>query len=338
MKKYLLLITNIFLFLSAYNQIITGTVIDKKTSEKVGFASIYFDGTFVGTSSDINGNFKLDISNNTTMSLTISCIGYYSTTLNEFSTEEPLLIYLKPKAINMEEIVVSGKSLVRKKISSLRLFKKEFLGSTINGLSCDIINEEDITFNYGSDRDTLKAFALKPIQIINKALGYRITYYLDKFEYCRESKSFLYEGNIIFDEDLALGEKTNKEQYEEKRRNAYLGSRMHFLRALWANNLEASGFIMRNPENKDIDYRNLVVQEAGNIQDSLNQYKKFISYPFPIAIYYHANLSTITLLKQRIYFDKNGSCMPGIIWEGVMSTKRIGDTLPFEYKQSNNNF
>jgi hypothetical protein len=45
----------------AYNQVIKGTVFDKKTNEKIGFATLYFNGTFVGTYSDENGHFELDI-------------------------------------------------------------------------------------------------------------------------------------------------------------------------------------------------------------------------------------------------------------------------------------
>ncbi len=82
--------------------------------------------------------------------------------------------------------------------------------------------------------DTLKAFALKPILIINKALGYNITYYLDKFEYYKPGNSFFFMGNIIFNEDS-----TKKMLYERRRKNAFLGSRMHFFRALWTDDLNS---------------------------------------------------------------------------------------------------
>jgi hypothetical protein len=46
----------------AYNQVITGTVLDKNTRAPVGFAMLYFNGSFVGTYSDENGKFELDVS------------------------------------------------------------------------------------------------------------------------------------------------------------------------------------------------------------------------------------------------------------------------------------
>ena len=98
---------------------------------------------------------------------------------------------------------VTAKSYEKDRKANLKLFKKEFLGSTTNSRNCEILNEDDISFNYGSDRDTLKAYALKPILIFNRALGYKITYYLDIFEYTRKSNGLSFTGSIIFTEDLA---------------------------------------------------------------------------------------------------------------------------------------
>ena len=332
MKKIILSTIAIFFCLSAYNQVINGTILDIETDEKVPFASIYFNGTFVGTASDSEGNFTLDISNNISMPLTISCIGYYSLTLTDFSLDEPLQIYLKPKRIETGEVVVSGRSLVKERRGNLRLFKKVFLGTSVNAQSCEILNEEDITFNYGSDRDTIKAYASKPIIVKNEALGYTITYYLDIFEYDKKSQSFLFKGNSIFEEDFITKENTNDEEYKEKRENAYLGSRMHFLRTLWVDALESSNFTIKNSEDKDLNYSDIVIQQVGNLQDTLNLYIKYISYPTPMSIYYNAKVSTMHLKYQRVFFDKTGYDSPGIIWEGEMLTKRIGDSLPLEYE------
>lgn len=62
MQKVILLCLLISLSAKAYNQIIKGTIFDNKTKEIVYSASVYINGTSVGTLSDQNGNFKLDIS------------------------------------------------------------------------------------------------------------------------------------------------------------------------------------------------------------------------------------------------------------------------------------
>jgi hypothetical protein len=332
MKKIFLILLFIGLSTAAYNQVISGTIIDKKDKSKICFATVYFNGTFVGTSSDINGDFKLDVSKSASMPLTISCIGYYSRTLTDFSADKPLIIYMEPKAIEMSEIVVAAKSLARKRKVNLRLFEEQFLGITAIAKSCEIINEQDITFNYGSDRDTLKAFASKPILIYNKALGYKITFYLDKFEYYKKSTSFSYTGNIIYTEDLTTDE-TNKQLYEDNRKFTYLGSRMHFFRALWANDLTSSGFEVMNSEDKNISYDNIVIKEVGSLKGSLITYNYFLKYPSKLKIYNGKSLSYIEFRKPKVYFEKSGYYdYSATIWSGEMVTKRIGDTLPYEYQ------
>ena len=74
---------------------------------------------------------------------------------------------------------------------------------------CKILNEEDITFNYDSDDDTVKAYALAPILIENKSLGYKITYYLDRFQYYKRTAATFFSGNMIFTEDLTDNEETS---------------------------------------------------------------------------------------------------------------------------------
>ena len=227
MKRIILFLILIYFFQDGHAQIIRGTVLDKSDNIKINFASIYINGTSVGTNSDQNGYFELDITKYGSLPLTISALGYYSVTLTDFSREKPIEVYLTPKTFELNEVVVAAKSTAKERKANLKLFRDQFLGSTYNGQKCVIMNEDDITFNNGSSGDTLKAFASKPILIVNNALGYKITYYLDKFEYYRKSKSFLYKGSAIFNEDLAA-EITQKKFFEKRRKNAYLGSRSHF--------------------------------------------------------------------------------------------------------------
>jgi len=78
------------------------------------------------------------------------------------------------------------------------------------------MNEEDITFNCGSDDDTLKAFGSKPILIKNNAPGYILTYYLDKFEYYKKSYSIFFTGTIFFNMDLSIHQVYNGKAWWQK--------------------------------------------------------------------------------------------------------------------------
>jgi hypothetical protein len=326
-KLFCFLFINFNLF--AYSQVIKGTIKDKITDKAICFAAVYFDGTFVGTQSDTAGNFELTISSNSSMPLIISCVGYYSVT-QPVTTGKPLLIYLTPKTYGMDGVVVSSKSLVGQRKKNLILFKNVFLGTTANAKLCYLLNEKDITFNYGSDDDTLKAYASKPILISNKGLGYKLTYFLDKFEYYKKDSSFLFKGNFIFIEDLINDE---TQPFQRKREMAYLGSRMHFFRALWANKLVVAGFTVKDSFGEYLNYENIVVKENLSPFGPLNISTKLLTSGKNMQISYYSNLTQIVFLKPKVFFDENGYFdQLGIFWDGDMALQRIGDMLPFDYE------
>jgi len=172
----------------------------------------------------------------------------------------------------------------------------------------------------------LKAYATKPINIENKAFGYSITYYLDKFEYCRKNETFSFTGNMMFKEDSVTGP-AQKQLFERKRKNAYLGSRMHFMRSLWLDNLNAAGFTVKNSANETLKYNKIVYQKDSRT--------KYLRYAGDLGISYYSTKvpsSYIIFLKTMVYFDANGYFDPaGISWEGEMAKQRIADMLPYDY-------
>jgi hypothetical protein len=191
MIRSVLIIPMILLSTFLSGQVITGAVLNQETREPIDYASVFFNGTFVGTTTDEEGRFELDISNYRSRPLSIRAVGYFTETIPRLFPGKTFQILLKPRFYNIEEVSVTTRSLVRKRRACMRIFKKEFIGLTSNAHKCYILNEEDITFNYHTDDDTLRAFASKPILLQNLSLGYDITYYLDRFEYIRS-------GNIVF--------------------------------------------------------------------------------------------------------------------------------------------
>lgn len=328
MKRIVLFLLLVNFFQVGHTQIVKGTILDKSDNLKINFASIYINGTSVGTNSDQNGYFDLDITKYGSLPLTISALGYYSVTLTDFSREKPIEIYLIPKTFELNEVFVVAKSTAKERKANLKLFRDQFLGSSYNGQNCVIMNEGDITFKNDTSCDTLKAFASKPILIINNALGYKFTYYLDKFEYYRKSKSFLYKGSAIFNEDMSAA-LIQKKFFEKRRKIAYLGSRSHFFASLWANKLKSNGFTLRNSADQILNYEDIVIERSG--------FKKYLSYKGNLSIYYLSNSpnSLIDLLKTKdpVFFDSSGYFDgSGVKVIGQMAQQRIGDLLPYDYK------
>jgi hypothetical protein len=330
-RKISLIIILIALSTAGYTQVIKGTILDLNTHARINFASVYFNGTFVGTHTDQKGYFELDISRYRSMPLTISALGYYSITIADLQSEKPFLIYLAPKIYELNEVVIKAKGNYLARKTYFNIFKREFLGTTVNALSCRIINEDDISVKYDPVSDTLTAFCMNPILIRNKNLGYDITYYLDKFEISWSTYYVLMIGNYIFKED-STNNSNEQKRCERRRESAFLGSRMHFFRALWENNLDSAGFTVKDTSNVKLSYENLVVQTTGsNDDDNL----KYLKYHGSLYIAYQAKLpqSRIRMLKDSVCFDKNGFFDPlGISWQGELAKQRTGDLLPFEYR------
>jgi hypothetical protein len=324
MKRIVLFLLLINFFQVGYTQIVKGTIFDKSDNSKIGFASIYINGTNIGTLSGQDGQFELDITKHASLPLTISVLGYYTVTITDFNGEKSIDVYLTPKMFELNEVIVSAKSTANERRANLKLFKKQFLGESYNGRNCIIQNENDITFK--ASGDTLKAYSSKPILIVNNALGYKITYYLDKFEYSWKSKSFLYKGSSFFNEDMSE-KMTKKNFFENRRRKTYLGSRSHFFSSLWTNTLQDNGFNIKNSIDKIINYEDIVIENT--------DFKKYLSFKDNLYISYLAKIpnSYIESLKDQVFFDNNGYFDgSGVKIIGQMAQQRIGDLLPYDFK------
>jgi len=256
------------------------------------------------------------------MPITVSATGYYSVTIADFSTSQPLKIYLNPKVIKLDEVSVKAKSLVRQRKANLKVFTNEFLGTTGNAQNCIILNEDDIKFDYSSDSDTLRALASKPIIIDNRALCYSVNYFLDNFEFDRKNRTTFFYGNIIFNEEISST--STKEYFEYKRKKTYLGSRGHFLRSLWMDDLKTNEFTVYSYNAKNLKYNDVVSEDENGT--------KFISYPEFLEIVYHNFVSYLEFCEKYVYFQANGYFDPsGLKWRGEMANHRIADWLPYEY-------
>jgi hypothetical protein len=324
MRKFILTLLLINMCLVAHTQTIRGIVRNKADNIKINFATVYISGTYIGSYTDKDGCFELDITKHNSLPLTISALGYYSTTLTNYAKDKIIEVYLIPKTYELNEVVITAKSHAKERMANLKLFRSQFLGSSANGRKCVILNEDDIAFvNAGN---VLKALASKPILISNNGLGYKVTYYLDAFEFDKESGYFLYKGNAIFTEDIST-RGVQKQFFEKRRKTAYIGSIRHFFSSLWANSLELNGFSARNLEGIGIKYEDLVILGP--------DLKKYLSYKGNLYIYYLSKPadSYIELLKDKVFFDSVGYFDgSGVKIIGQMAQQRIGDLLPYDYR------
>jgi len=304
-----------------YGQTIAGKVYKAGTDSVIAQASVYYGGTQTGTITDAEGLFKIQqISGKIPM--VVSCIGYYSTILNDYSSAAQLKVYLKPKVNELQDITISAGGMLRADME--KLFIREFIGVSDNATSCRIINLNDVDLYYSKKTRTLTAFSDKPLEIENKRLGYHITYYLDKF--VKDPKNTLYQGNYVFTDKMT---EADKSRIKRNRENAYTGSRMEFIRALWSDKLDQYGYKVLDHYSKPVPIDSFLVS------DKLSQ--KFVILPERVSLVNNGNPFLITRLastEPRSFIDRNGFYGTGLKWYGYMGQQRIGDLLPFEYQSA----
>ena len=191
--------------------------------------NIFFSKTSMGTTTDENGFYSFKNIPKGRYEMVISMIGYKMDKVNVNLFEEDRLkinFRLKSEPIKMKEIKVSSKPDKQWK-RDYKLFKQQFLGTSLNGESCRILNEYVLSFN--SEADTFSAEALQPLEIENQRLGYRLTYYLDEFKI--DQTYTKYAGESFFVEMEPINAR-QANKWKINRKNAYNGSLRHFLSTL----------------------------------------------------------------------------------------------------------
>lgn len=239
MKKFLLLLFAICPFCNAFAQhFIVGKVVIENGTTLPG-ASVYLNNTTIGTATDENGEFKLEVSEGN-YTLVVSFLGYkpqeLSITSESFETFHT--IKLAETAFDLGEVIITKETFGEEWQYNLIRFKETFLGRTELAKTCKILNEKDLRFNYDAKTNMLIAFAHRPLKIRHKGLGYLITYDL---------VDFFIKGNYSFFSGYSRFQNLRKhirKKWKINRKKAYNGSQMHFFRSLMANKVQENGFIV----------------------------------------------------------------------------------------------
>jgi hypothetical protein len=304
---------------AATRQIINGTIRDGDSGKPIRGVSVFFDGTLNGTATDSLGNFTLYPQTTAKLALLVSIVGYDPKTITDYTTGTKLSINLKSRAVDLDVVTVMANDGMSR-AEKIKIFKREFLGSSPSAKSCEILNEDDLRFTWSSKTHILKATCAKPLIIHNKSLGYTLNFLINSFVYTGEQTAFY--GSQFFREDANPPE---PEKVKKARRTVYLGSQMHFIRALWNNQIPENGFDVFRKAQRLI-YDSLVVA-SGN--------QKYLRINGQIKVTYRSQISIMEGSGKAVLIDKNGYQDPaGIVWTGNIGIQRAGDLLPLEYNDA----
>jgi hypothetical protein len=153
---------------------------------------------------------------------------------------QPLRIELTPAPIELEGVTVDGDRSTW--LAHLETFKTLFLGATPNATACTLLNPEVLSFVARGD-SVFRAVASGPLRVENRALGYRVDFYIDRFvargPLDRHQLARQVAGQF---HPLPPADAAERERWAASRRRAYNGSLRHFGHALQEGRLHEAGF------------------------------------------------------------------------------------------------
>jgi len=317
------------------SQEVQGVIFDAKTKAPIFGASVYYDGSSVGTMTDEDGSFSIQLPYQNKATLVISHLGYVTKKMSNLPDGTTLRIGLEEEIESLDEVVLTSDPFTRK--DKMEVFKLEFLGDTRGGRASKIVNEEDIHLYFNAQDNTLLANSDKPVVIQNEYLGYRIHFYIDEFKIFFKTKSLKRVDNIyhtLFDGTTRFYDNSKGDpKIEARRRRVYLGSPRHFMRACWYGDVENQNFRLKKGY-KNVEINDFLTKEDNPIE-GLKQVR-FLGDQFVI---YHKKRSNyrstlnIKAIDTAYVLDRYGNYSPfqNLIFSGHMSTYRVGDLLPMDY-------
>ena len=247
-KSNLLIFLILFLGMGKVNgqYSLSGKVVDAESFQPLQFATVFINNSTFGDITDQNGAFQIDIPSGT-HELIISYLGYqtFSFPFNTSTLRDSYEFRILPDPIELEETLVAEKR-DKSWYNNLKIFQEYFLGTSINGIRCRILNPEILILDNETDKNVLKARSKGLLEIENPNLGYTVKYVLEGFELDFQNKVSRFAGYPYFIEEKL--QKRRLAKVEKERERAFQGSIIHFIRALFYDSLEEDGFVINKSE------------------------------------------------------------------------------------------
>lgn len=325
---------------------LTGMVTDS-LHVPIPYASVFLAKTTYGTITNEKGAYNLVIPKEGTYELIVSCLGYQSLSqkIKLNGENKQMDFWLTERPIVIKEIIVKEKD--KNRPQNYAKFLRCFIGMSTNSPYCTIENSKDLVVYRDSEEKNLIAYSKKPLVITNSALGYKIIYDLKSFRYEQSKGHLQFSGNYYFI-DISNQKRANS-RTNRNRLIAYYGSRMHFLRALFADSLKQENYEILSVESDSLGKEMLThpipaeeMRLAMNA-DSMTLYRfdpvviKYTDnhpelYPLP-QIYHPKSHYSVIRLNDTVQVYKNGyySDIYNISWARSMANDRIAEMLPYDF-------
>lgn len=156
---------------------LSGTILDKNTSEPIVFANIYFPQLEKGGTSDEAGKFNILNLPTGTSKIIISIIGYETLSQNvSIPSNDSLTFTLNPSAIEMEEIIVStpfhklqSQNVMKVERESISDLKAKGVLTLVDGLS-NIAGVESVTTGIGIGKPVIRGLSSNRVLVYTQGV------------------------------------------------------------------------------------------------------------------------------------------------------------------------
>ncbi len=333
---------------------ISGRVLDSLNNLPISGANVFLSGTNIGSVTDLEGYYMIEDIPIGSYEVIFSHLSFNMVTADISGKTKGMQtanMKLSQRTKVLDTIHVVSRRLIgpdeRKRF--VRVFEREFLGRSTVAKKCVLLNPEVLDFIYDRPNDRLEVFALEPVKVENRLLGYQITYFFEKFTKTGDVLDFY--GRARF-ENLRPSDKRQKRIWLRNRKRVYFGSFLHFRRSLVSNTLRKNDFRIalvkadflreiQNANAEKIRSRD-IVRESGDFH--LLNFDGFLEVIYRrktdeeyIRQFYESpdtdyQQSLLRLQKGSVKIKSNGGMeYPGIETYGYWYWERIGDLLPENY-------
>ena len=337
----------------AYGQFtVSGKIVDSATKEPLSSASVYCQNTTVGTTTNKDGEFSLQLKSGG-YELIVSYTGYQTRQIRINSTDGKIAdIEMIKEEKSLGEVIIKSSNEVKDGWEKYgKFFLDHFIGTTPNAAKTKLLNPEVLKFYLLKKSNKLRVLAIEPLQIENGALGYNLRYQLDSFIYNYNTNINSYRGFCLYTE--MEGGDSLKKVWVNNRENVYYGSKLHFMRSYYDSTLAEEGFNIDmldeanekkfNPV-KDV-YDTLYYGALDSTLQIEIWYPRKVSITFtkkrPDAEYLKQFKLPKNVMTQISYIDindavaikENGYYYDQKDWinQGYWSWKNLADQLPYDY-------
>jgi hypothetical protein len=321
---------------------VKGRVVDDSTGAPLPLTNVFLSNSTIGTAANREGRFVLRGIPIGNQQIVASIVGYkaVSVTLKlTGSTTRDLEFRLKSSPVQLQTIEVEAKDPVEWK-KNLERFLKAFIGSSAHSQGCTLQNPQVLDFSYDEDSGRLVATARAPLEIENRALGYHLRCDLVLFVATGQGLEFM---SLNAFHHLEPKNAMESERWVANCRDAYLGSKRHFLISLIKNRSKEEGFevntvrrdwvlaALRRPAGFEVDVGGLIGPGGSPFE------RKLSAEDLLQIIYTNGEFKQYSIIELRgtsqVIFT-NGLCAnPLGIWTyGYWSSQRAAELLPIDYE------